>query len=486
MMTPGLILAVVAVYFIILIALARWAAPGNDNDTFFTGRRKSPWYVVAFGMVGASLSGVSFISVPGWVRQDSFAYMQVVLGYVLGYQVIIRVLLPLYYRMNLTSIYEYLGDRLGPVSYRAGASLFLLSRFVGASLRLYLVAMILHFTVFSMWNFPFWVTVAITVGLIWVYTQRGGIKTIVWTDTLQTTFMLAAVGFAFFYLAGELVPDGGILGYIADLPESRIFFFDDVKSPRFFWKQFLSGAFITIVMTGLDQDMMQKNLTCRSLRDAQKNMFWLSIILVLVNLMFLSLGAMLYAYADAGAVSFQRPDELFAAVALSSDLGWMLGLFFILGLIAAAYSSADSALASLTTSFCVDIAGVQSMEEGAAIRFRKRVHLAFSVLLVGAIVWFEKFSDDSVIEKLFVLAGYTYGPLLGLYSFGLFSKRAVRDRWVVFPIFIAPVATYFFVQWVRMEYGYVMRFEHLILNGVLTWAGLYLLSQSPRSSTSST
>jgi SSS family solute:Na+ symporter len=476
-MTPGIILIVIAVYFLLLIALARWSAPTDDNSTFFTGHRKSPWYVVAFGMVGASLSGVSFISVPGWVRADSFAYMQVVLGYVLGYQVIIRVLLPLYYRMNLTSIYEYLRDRFGPTSYRAGASLFLLSRFVGASLRLYLVAMILHFTVFSMWDFPFWTTVAITVGLIWVYTFRGGIKTIVWTDTLQTLFMLGAVGFAFFYLAQSVVPSGGLMSFLADRPETQIFFFDDFKSPRFFWKQFLSGAFITIVMTGLDQDMMQKNLTCRSLRDAQRNMFWLSVTLVAVNLLFLGLGAMLYAYAEVNQIAFSRPDELFAAVALSSDMSWALGLFFILGLIAAAYSSADSALASLTTSFCVDIADISSMEEARAVRFRKQVHLAFSVLLVFAIVWFERFSDQSVIEKLFVLAGYTYGPLLGLYGFGLFTKRRVMDRWVWIPVILAPVLAYVLVMWVRMEWGYVMRFEHLILNGALTASGLYFLSK---------
>jgi Na+/proline symporter len=376
-MSASLILSIVLVYFLILVGVSWLTGRKDDNDSFFLGNRQSPWYVVAFGMVGASLSGVTFISVPGWVEASSFSYMQVVLGYLLGYVVIIKVLLPLYYKLNLTSIYTYLDQRFGFYSYKTGAFFFLLSRVIGASFRLYLVAEVLQYAIFDEMQVPFWVTVLITILLIWVYTFRSGIKTIIWTDTLQTTFMLLAVGISIWLIKDKMIPDTSLIDYIADSSKSQIFFWDGWSSDKFFFKQFLSGAFITIVMTGLDQDMMQKNLSCRSLKDAQKNMFWLSLVLVVVNLVFLSLCVMLYDYA--GSIGIQETgDRLFPAVALNGGLGKGVAIFFIIGLIAAAYSSADSALTALTTSFIVDFLNIKEKDAKAGKRIRKRVHLLFS------------------------------------------------------------------------------------------------------------
>ncbi len=476
-MSAGLILAIVVAYFLLLIGVSYLTGRKDDNEAFFLGNRQSPWYVVAFGMVGASLSGVTFISVPGWVQSGQFAYMQVVLGYVLGYVVIIKVLLPLYYRLQLTSIYTYLGQRFGNVSYKTGSAFFLLSRIIGASFRLYLVAIVLQLSIFDAFGIPFWLTVAITILLIWVYTFRSGIKTIIWTDTLQTTFMLAAAFLTIYFIKKQMLPDASLMEYVAHSNYSQIFFFDDWRNEHFFWKQFLSGAFITIVMTGLDQDMMQKNLSCRSLADAQKNMFWLSLILVVVNLVFLSLGVLLYGYGEANNI-FEynfKGDEVFAAVALNGELGFAVALFFIVGLIAAAYSSADSALTALTTSFSVDILGIEKMKGAKGKKLRKRVHLMFSFILFLVILVFKQLNDESVIKELFIAAGYTYGPLLGLYAFGLFTKWRVRDKLVPLVAIIAPLLSFLIksnsVQW----FNYEMSFEHLILNGLLTFLGLWLL-----------
>ncbi len=474
-MAPITILLIVLLYFLLLIGVSYVTGRKADNKGFFLGNRQSPWFVVAFGMVGASLSGVTFISVPGWVEGSQFSYMQVVLGYVLGYLVIIKVLLPLYYRLNLTSIYSYLDQRFGLYSYRTGSFFFLLSRTIGAAFRLYLVAIVLDYAIFSTLGIPFWVTVLITLALIWVYTFRGGIKTIIWTDTLQTTFMLLAVGISIYLIKDALIGADSLVAYIADSPMSQTFFFDDFKDSRFFWKQFFSGAFITIVMTGLDQDMMQKNLSCRSLKDAQKNMFWLSIILVAVNLVFLSLGVLLYDYAAEFGIQATK-DRLFPAVALSGGLGMALPVFFMVGLIAAAYSSADSALTALTTSFSVDFLGIEEKEAKAGERLRIRVHLMFSIILLAVILFFKySINDSSVIAELFTLAGYTYGPLLGMYAFGLFTRWRVYDRWVPLIAVLAPVLSYLFKEYASSEWGYHFSFEHLIMNGFLTFTGLFAL-----------
>jgi SSS family transporter len=477
-MSPVFIILLIACYFGLLILVSYFTGKNTDNDTFFKGNKSSPWYVVAFGMIGASLSGVTFISVPGWIEASQFSYMQVVLGYIVGYFVIGTVLLPLYYRLNLTSIYTYLEERFGNYAYKTGASFFLISRVVGASFRLYLVANVLQLILFDQLGISFWQTVTITVLLIWLYTFKSGIKTIVWTDTLQTLFMLIAVGVAIYFVSGELGIEGGnILGYVLENDMSKTFFFDDFKSGNYFWKQFISGAFIAIVMTGLDQDMMQKNLTCRSLKDAQKNMFWFTIVLTIVNFVFLSLGLLLTVYAQQNGIDAHK-DDLFPLLA-KNHLGAGVFVFFLIGLIAAAYSSADSALTALTTSFSIDILNIEKKHtKEKQIKIRKQIHILISILLIFVIVAFKYIiKDASVIAKLFVFAGYTYGPLLGLYAFGLFTKLNVKDVLVPLIAILSPILSYFIsvnsLKWFGFEFGFFI----LILNGLLTFLGLLLISR---------
>ncbi|MCG9973282.1 sodium:solute symporter [Christiangramia crocea] len=477
-MQPYQVLILVAAYFAVLILISYFTGRGGSNAEFFKANKQAPWYLVAFGMIGASLSGITFISIPGTVEADSFSYFQVVLGYTVGYAVIGQVLLPLYYKMNLTSIYTYLESRFGNASYKTGASFFLLSRVVGASFRLFLVANVLQLIVFDSMGVPYYVTVSITILLIWLYTFRSGIKTIVWTDTLQTFFMLLALGITIYFISEDLgFSVSNLLGYLSESEHSQIFFFEDWKSKDHFVKQFLSGAFIAIVMTGLDQDMMQKNLTCRNLKDAQKNMFWFTIVLVFVNFLFLALGVLLTDYADLNGITEQK-DDLFPAIATSGDLGFAVAVFFILGLIAAAYSSADSALTSLTTSFSIDILDIEKKyDEQKQVRIRKQIHVAISVLLVLVMLAFKyAIADKSVINKLFQFAGYTYGPLLGLYAFGLFTKWSVKDKLVPVIAIAAPVLSYIIsvnsLVWFGFEFGFFI----LILNGFLTFLGLVLVS----------
>lgn len=472
------IIALILGYFVLLILVSYFTGKKSDNDSFFKGNKSSPWYVVAFGMIGASLSGVTFISVPGWIEASQFSYMQVVLGYIVGYLVIGTVLLPLYYRLNLTSIYTYLEERFGTYAYKTGASFFLISRVVGASFRLYLVANVLQLILFDSLGISFWQTVTITVMLIWLYTFKSGIKTIVWTDTLQTLFMLISVGVAIYFVSDELGIEGGnILGYVLDSDMSKIFFFDDFKSGDYFWKQFISGAFIAIVMTGLDQDMMQKNLTCRSLKDAQKNMFWFTIVLTVVNFIFLSLGLLLTVYAQQNGIDAHK-DDLFPLLA-KNYLGAGVFVFFLIGLIAAAYSSADSALTALTTSFSIDILDIEKKHTvEKQIRIRKQIHIMVSIVLIFVIVAFKYLiKDESVIAKLFVFAGYTYGPLLGLYAFGLFTKMIVRDKLVPIIAILSPILSYIISVNSLKWFGFEFNFFILILNGLLTFIGLLIISQ---------
>lgn len=476
-MQPITILLCIAAYFLVLILISFLTNRGGSNADFFKAGKQSPWYLVAFGMIGASLSGVTFISVPGWVEESKFSYFQVVLGYVVGYAVIGTVLLPLYYRLNLTSIYTYLEGRFGKASYKTGASFFLLSRVVGASFRLYLVAVVLQSLVFDQMDIPFWVTVTITILLIWLYTFKSGIKTIVWTDTLQTLFMLLAVGVSVYYVSTDLGLSGSsLIDFVAQSDLSQIFFFDDWKSGDHFAKQFISGAFIAIVMTGLDQDMMQKNLTCRSLKDAQKNMFWFTIVLTIVNFIFLVLGLLLTVYAAQNGIDAHR-DQLFPTLASSNEFGIGVAILFILGLIAAAYSSADSALTALTTSFSIDILEIEKRyDEQKQIWIRKRIHVLVSLVLIAVIMIFKYvIADESVIAKLFTFAGYTYGPLLGLYAYGLFTQWQVKDKWVPLVAVAAPVLGYLIsdisADYLNFEFGFFI----LILNGALTFLGLVLI-----------
>ena len=476
-MQPAYILLLIASYFGALLIISYFTGKNSNNDAFFKANRQSPWYVVAFGMIGASLSGVTFISVPGWVEASQFSYMQVVLGYIVGYAVIGLVLLPLYYRMNLTSIYTYLESRFGRSSYKTGASFFLLSRVVGASFRLFLVANVLQIILFDSLGIPFWATVVMTIALIWLYTFKSGIKTIVYTDTLQTLCMLIAVGVSIYYVSDSLgIQGSNLIGHIADSDLSKMFFFDDFKSANYFWKQFISGAFIAIVMTGLDQDMMQKNLTCRNLKDAQKNMFWFTIVLTFVNLVFLALGLLLTEYARLNGIDAFK-DDLFPVIATQSGLGAGIATFFVLGLIAAAYSSADSALTALTTSFSIDILDIEKRYEVAKQEIvRKRIHVAVSIVLILVIVSFKYIiKDESVIAKLFVFAGYTYGPLLGLYSFGLFTKWMVKDKLVPVIAILSPIVCYLISINSEVWFGFEFGFFVLILNGALTFLGLILI-----------
>jgi len=473
------ILIAIAAYFAMLILISFLVGRKSDSATFFRGNRSSPWYIVAFGMIGASLSGVTFISVPGAVEEGAMNYFQVVLGYIVGYAVIGLVLLPLYYRMNLTSIYSYLNDRYGSAAQYTGSSFFLLSRIVGASFRLYLIAGVLQTFVFDSMDIEFWQTVTLTVVLIWLYTFKSGIKTIVWTDTLQTLFMLIAVGVAIYFVSDRLNLNGigEITSFLSDSEFSQIFFWDDWKSGQHFMKQFIAGAFIAIVMTGLDQDMMQKNLTCRSLKDAQKNMFWFTIVLTFVNLLFLGLGVLLTEYAAITETGGFK-DSLFPCIALQSNMGIGLGLVFILGLIAAAYSSADSALTSLTTSFSVDILNIEkNLSEKKQNITRKLIHVGFSVLLILVIVSFEYLiKDASVINKLFTFAGYTYGPLLGLFGFGILTKRKVHHLATPVIAITSPFIAYGISYFAQYVYEFEFGFFVLLLNGAITFLGLLVAS----------
>lgn len=475
-MNPLLVITIISSYFILLMVISHFTSKSDDNLTFFTANRQSPWYLVAFGMIGASLSGVTFISIPGVVGTTAFSYFQVVLGYLVGYFVIATVLLPLYYRLNLISIYTYLQKRFGNVSYKTGAFFFLLSRVVGSSFRLFLVAGVLQIAIFDAYDWPFSVTVAVTIALIWLYTFRGGIKTIVWTDTLQTLFMISAVVISIYLMKEDLDMSWiSLTESVSSSKYSNIFVWDWQSGQNFF-KQFISGAFIAIVMTGLDQDMMQKNLTCRSLGDAQKNMFWFCIVLVIVNFLFLSMGALLYIYAEQMQIAIpERSDDLYPMLALG-HFPAIAGVVFLLGIVAAAYSSADSALTALTTSFCVDFLGLGQDDKPISKKVRIRVHLAFSLILFLVILAFKAINDDSVITAVFKAAGYTYGPILGLFTFGLVTNYSLRDKLVPIVCFLAPILSYIINANSEAWFGgYRFGFEILVVNGLLTFIGLFLL-----------
>jgi len=480
-MSPELILSVFILYTLIIFSIAWFTSRKADNQSFFIGNNKSPWFIVAYGMIGASLSGVTFISVPGWVGTTGFSYMVIVFGYVFGYLVISFVLLPMYYRLRLTSIYTYLDGRFGGVTYKTGASFFLLSRIIGASFRMFLVVSILQTFVMDHFGVPFWVTVVAFILLIEGYTMKGGIKTIIWTDTLQTTFMLLAVLVSVFIILQHM--DTSLTDMIATVCGSDLstIIVTDAGSKQNVVKLFFSGMFITIVMTGLDQDMMQKNLSCRNIGDAQKNMTALSLILVPVNLMFLFLGAVLYLYAAEMAIPLPAStDQLFPLISFDY-LGVVAGVVFIIGLISAAYSSADSALTALTTSFSIDILGLTKKyghDENLLKKKRYYVHFLMAVIIIFAIISFRIINNQAVIAQLFTFAGYTYGPLLGLYAFGMFTGYKVHDRLVPLVAVLSPVISYFFGEYAGHIFpGYQVGFELLIVNGVLTFLGLFFIKK---------
>lgn len=472
------ILLTLLVYFGILMLIAKLTSRRADNDAFFRGNRKSPWYVVAFGMVGASLSGVTFVSVPGMVRSIDMTYMQTCLGFFVGYLIIAHLLLPLYYKLNLTTIYSYLNERIGRYSYKTGASFFLLSKIIGAAARLYLVCLILQNYVFDDLNIPFSLSVIGIVLLIWLYTRKSGIKTIVWTDSLQTFCLLAALGLILYNVGSQMnLGLGGMMQTVADSNYSSIFVFDDWTSRQNFFKQFFSGIFITIVMTGLDQDMMQKNLSCRNLKEAQKNMYAYGISFVPVNLLFLSLGALLLIFASQSGLALpEKSDDILPFFAAEGRLGIVTMIFFTIGIVAAAFSSADSALTALTTSFCIDILGVERTNKKDAEKARKWVHFFISVVFIGFILLFKAANNDSIIDAIYTIASYTYGPLLGLFAFGLFTQMRPRDKFVPWVAIASPFVCYAIDRAVHQATGYQFGYEMLMFNGLLTFVGLTLLS----------
>jgi len=491
-MSPTLVFVVIAVYFSALMFISYLTSRNTKTETFFTGNHQSPWFLVAFGMIGASLSGVTFISVPGEVGNSNFYYFQIVIGYLLGYFIIANVLMPIYYRLKLVSIYTYLEQRFGYYSYKTGAIFFLISRVIGSGLRLFLAATVLQLAFFEKVGVPFEITVLVTIFLIWVYTYKAGIKTIVWTDTFQSLFLVSSLIVSIYLVSKELnLSLGGIFDTVIKSEHSKIFDWN-WHSDRNFFKQFISGVFIAIVMTGLDQDLMQKNLTCRNLKDAKKNMFWFTLTLIPVNLLFLSLGAILYAYYASSGLSFGvdsfhysveaakylHTDKLYPELAIN-HFGNFAGIAFLLGIIAANFASADSALTALTTSFTVDILGIDVKKESKTTQKKKLwVHLGFSFALFLVILIFKWINDDSVINMVFKVAGYTYGPLLGLYAFGLFSKRPVMDKYVPFIAVLSPLLTLFISYFSKeLLMGYKFGFELLLVNGFIMFMGMLLVSK---------
>jgi len=480
-MSPVYILICFIAYTVLLFFVTWLTSRKTNNDSYYVGNKSSPWYIVAYGMIGASLSGVTFMSVPGLVGTQQFTYLGIVFGFLIGYTVIATILLPLYYRLNLTSIYGYLNQRFGFWSYKTGAFYFLLSRIIGASFRMFLVVNVLQVFVFDYWGVPFGVVVAVFIILIILYTFEGGVKTIIWTDTLQTTFMLLGVVFSIYFISKELnLGIGDIFSKIKDAGYTRLLE-TDWHSKNFFLKQFLSGAFIAIVMTGLDQEMMQKNISCKNLKEAQKNMFTFSGILVVVNILFLTLGAVLYLYASSKGIAIPaKTDDLFPVIAFNY-LSPLAGLIFMVGLVSAAYPSADGALTALTTSFCVDFLGFKDkskLNEQQKKKVRYVVHISFATILLIVILIFRALNNEAVINAIYTAAGYTYGPLLGLFTFGLFTKFSVKDKYVWIVALLSPIICYMLSSYSeRLFNGYKFGFELLILNGFLTFTGLYLLKK---------
>ncbi len=490
-LSPQLILFILIGYFLMLILISYLTSRGSsDNHSFFMAKRQSPWYLIAIGMIGTSISGVTFISVPGWVEARSMSYMQTVFGFLLGYTVISFVLMPMYYKLNLISIYTYLEKRFGTASYKTGSAFFLLSRTIGSGFRLYLAAMVMHQFVTSPFGIPFWLTVAITIGLIWSYTFKGGVKTIIWTDLIQTLCLITTLVMTLYVIGDRLGLDiSGIIRTVTESPKSQVFFFEngwgDAKN---FFKQFLAGASICIVMSGLDQDIMQKNLTVKTLRGAQINMMSYGALLAFINLLFLVLGILLFMYAKQNNIAIPivngtpRTDLLFPTIALNYSTPF-IGVLFFLGLLASTYASADSALTSLTTAFCIDFLGFQKKEtqEESTHKTRTLVHLGFSVLLFFIIILFYIINDSSVIEAIYKAAGYTYGPLLGLFAFGFLTKKKIRDHLAPYICIASPILTYIINRNSEAWFsGYKFDFELLILNGLITFIGLWAISTNEK------
>ena len=465
------IIVTILAYFCILLVFSRFTSRRATNSTFYRADRRSPWYMVAFGMIGASISGITFVSVPGMAVKTDMTYLQMCFGFIFGYLIVAFVLLPVYYRLNLTTIYTYLQTRLGRRAYKTGSSFFLLSKLIGAAVRFYVVCIILQRFVLDQLGIPFLVTVVFMVGLIWLYTRKGGIKTLVWTDSFQTLCMFLALILIIFHVMTALHLDlNQAVTAIANDSHSRVFIWQDWTSKQNFWKMFLSGIFIVIVMTGLDQDMMQKNLTCKSLREAQKDMCSYGLAFVPANLLFLSLGILLMMLSHREGIAIPcATDDLLPMFAATGSLGSLVIVLFTIGIVAASFSSADSAMTALTTTWCVDI-----MEKKDDEKLRKRTHLGFALLFVVFILAFKALNSTSVIDAIYIICSYTYGPLLGLFAFGLFTRWQVKDRYVPYIAIISPVICFAIETITRQTTGYEFGYELLMVNGLLTFVGLYL------------
>ena len=483
LMNPALVISIICCYFLGLLVISYLTTRHVDNASFYHGNRRSPWYIISIAMIGTSISGVTFISVPGWVLTDQFSYIQMVMGFVVGYIIVAKVLLPVYYKMNLTTIYTYLQSRFGRASYKTGSVFFLISRTLGSAFRLYVVAVVLQKTLFDAWHVPFSVTVLVTIFLIFIYTRKGGVKTIIWTDTIQTVVLISTVVLCIAKIAHEMnFSFAGMCTAIEQSQMARIFYFDEPTSKLFFWKQFLAGVFTVITMTGLDQDQMQKNLSCKSLKEAQKNMYWYGCSYLPINIIFLALGVLLVLYARQHGVEIPaNGDDLFPMMATGRDaatgalfFGPFIGILFILGIVSAAYSSADSALTALTTSLTIDILEVRQ-DDPLLQRKRTLVHIGIAILLGLVILLFRAINNESVIKSIYTVAGYTYGPLLGLFAFGLCTRWQVKDRCVPWIAVLSPILCYILSRYSAAWFGgYKIGFEILIINGLFTFIGLWL------------
>jgi SSS family transporter len=480
MSTPVIVIITIAVYFALLITISRISSRGSDNSTFFNGNRQAPWGLVAFAMIGAMISGVTFISVPGMAAVKGYSYLQMVLGFIVGYFVIAFVLVPMFYKRNLISIYGYLEDRFGTTTYRTGAWFFFVSKILGASVRFFVVCAVLQMMVFKPLHIPFEVNVIVTIALIWLYTVNGGVKTLIWTDTLKSFCLIMSVVLSIYFVARNLgFSFGEMVSAIQAHPSSQMFFFDDPKAGTYFWKQFLAGIFMAIATNGLDQDMMQRNLACRDSRQSQKNMVVSGVTQFFVIGLFLLLGTLLLIFLESNNIAIpQKTDEIFSTVVTNQAMPIALLVLFVLGLVSAAYSAAGSALTSLTTSFTVDILGAHKKgDEQELTKTRRLVHLAMSVAMGLVIIVFYYISEEDAISAVYTLASYTYGPILGLFVYGMAAKRPVRDRYVPIVCILAPCLSWG-LQWLlNHAFGYQTSFELLLINAFLTAIGLMILSK---------
>lgn len=479
-MSPYLILLTVVFYFLLLTLISYFTGRKADNQSFFTGNRKSRWYVVAFGMIGSAISGVTFVSVPGMVEAKSFSYMQMVLGFAVGQIIIAFILIPLFYRMNLTSIYEYLEKRFGISSYKTGALFFFVSKLLGASVRLFLVCIVLQLLLFTPLGIPFLVNVIITISVVWLFTRKGGVKSVVWTDSLKTLCLIISVGACIYFIAKDLGMDwSGALHTIRESDMSKIFFFDDVNDKRYFFKQFLAGIFTVIATTGLDQDMMQKALSCKSPVDSQKNMIISGVMQIFINLLFLMVGVMLYTYAFREQIELPaKSDELFPMIATGGFFPPIVGVLFTFGLIAAAFAAAGSAMTALTTSLSVDMLNVKKQDEEKMAKTRKKVHILVAFLMALVIIVINLLNNTSVIDAVYILASYSYGPILGIFAFGIFTKRKVIDKYVPLVALLSPIICFIIDRNSKAWFnGYEFSYELLIMNAALTFIGLICLTR---------